>query len=399
MKIICFITIILSSAYALAQEKPVSAKKLYDQGKEAYENGNYKEALALLNSCLRESPGLTEAYLTRAATREQLQDLAGANTDYGIYLESNPDQPNALYSAAVIQYRLGLFPQAKQYFEKLLTLPPGETTAIYYRMSASGSGANQITTAQSSITPLILNYLGLVETRLKNYKPAIHWLDSAISLQAKEPDYYVNRGIAKQAIQDTTAYSDYKKALALNPEHTAARHNIATLKRSSGNAEESLDELEKAIESDSSMLQPYLARAFQRMEGGYYKGALEDYTKALEIDQKDPEIWLNRGIVKERLNDLKGAFSDYTQAIEVNEKYEKAWLNRGNVLSKQGRYKEAAEDYTVALLYRADYAIAFYNRALARQRLKLVTEACEDLVKAETLGQAIPEKVKKEICK
>ncbi len=64
------------------------------------------------------------------------------------------------------------------------------------------------------------------------------------------------------------------------------------------------------------MLHPYLNRAFQRMEGGYYKGAIEDYDRALEIDSTNAEIWLNRGIAREKSNDLKGAFADYTIAIE-----------------------------------------------------------------------------------
>ena len=399
MRILWIITIILSTTYVGAQVRQIDIRKLYEQGKEAYDNANYKEALSLLNKCLMEDPGYLEAYLTRAATREQLEDLQGANTDYSIYLESKPDQPEVLYSLATLRYRLGLYSQAKEDFLRLLTLPPGETTAIYFNKAPSAAGTNQIMTTQSSIKPLLFNYLGLVETKLNNYDAAIHWLDSAISLQGKEADYYVNRGIAKEKMQDTTAFSDYKKALVLNPDNAAARHNIAGLKRHAGDTTESLDQLERAIESDSSMLYPYLARAYQRMEGGYFKGAIEDYNRALEINDKNPEIWLNRGIVKEKMNDLKGAVSDYTMAIELDEKYDKAWLNRGNVLSKQGRYKEASEDYTVAITFNPEYAFAFYNRAMARQKQKQTVEACEDLQKAETLGFVVNEKVKKEICK
>jgi tetratricopeptide (TPR) repeat protein len=246
---------------------------------------------------------------------------------------------------------------------------------------------------------VIYNYLGLTDTRLQRYPEAVKWLDSAVFLQKKEPDYYVNRGIARHAMGDSTAIADFQYALTLNPDHVAARANIANLKHSSGAVQDSMDEIEKAFESDSSMLHPYLARAYQRMEGGYYKGALEDYDRALEMETHNPEIWLNRGIVKEKLNDFKGAFADYTQAIELDEKNEKAWLNRGNVLLKLGRYKEASEDYSVAITFHPDYAFAYYNRAIALQRQKLTTPACEDLHKAEALGYKVADKVKKEICK
>ena len=133
--------------------------------------------------------------------------LAGANTDYNIYLELKPDQPEALLSRATVRYQLGLYEQSKEDFLKLLTLPVGETQTIFYNQSASASGANQIMTAQGAIKPQIFNYLGLVETKLGHYKEAITWLDSAIALRRKEADYYVNRGIAKEGMNDPTAHA------------------------------------------------------------------------------------------------------------------------------------------------------------------------------------------------
>ena len=399
MRFIWTIALVCSAAVAGAQEKRVDARKLYEQGEEAFNKAQYSDALALFNKCLQENPGYADAYFTRAATREQLKDLQGAHTDYNIYLELKPNHPEALYSVSTLQYRLGMYTQSKENLLKLLKISPGETTTIYFRKSASPTGKNQITTAQSAIKAQVYNYLGMNETKLEHYKEAIFWLDSAIQIESKEPDYYVNRGMAKEGIKDSTAINDYKKALLLNPEHAAALHNIAVLKRTSGDNGAALDELEKAIESDSSMLYPYLERAYQRMEGGYYKGALEDYNKALEIDDKDAEIWMNRGIAKEKLNDLRGAYADYTRALELNEKLEKAWLNRGNVLSKQGKYKDAIEDYTVALTFSPEYGYAYYNRAIAKQKLKLSDEACDDLKKSEQFGQAVSEKMKKEICK
>jgi len=310
-----------------------------------------------------------------------------------------PDQPEALLSRATVRYQLKLYDQAKEDFLRLLTLPPGETQAVLFNQSPSQSGSIQVTSVQSDMKPLLFNYLGLVDTKLGNYNEAIHWLDSAIQLQQKEADYYVNRGIAKEAMKDSTALQDYQRALKLRPDHTVALHNLAAMKRTSGEPVGMNDYLEQAIGSDSSMLQPYLARAYQRMEGGYYKGAIEDYDHAIEIDDRNPDIWLNRGLAKEKLNDFKGAFSDYTKAIELNEKFDKAWLNRGNVLSKQGRTEDAIEDYTVAITYNEENAAAYYNRAIAKQKLKRTPEACVDLQKAESLGIVVAEKMKKEICK
>jgi tetratricopeptide (TPR) repeat protein len=373
-------------------------QKLLEQGEKAYHENRYEEALAYFNEYLQHHPNAADAYRMRAATREQLKDLTGAHIDYSLSLELKPDNPEALLSRGTIRLQLERYAEAKEDFLKLLTIPKGETNTIFYQTSPGAGGTNPIFTAQSGIHPQVFNYLGLAELKLKNFKQAITWFDSAIHLQPRAADYYVNRGMAKEAINTADAKSDYQAALQLNPNHTLALHNLSVLKRKTGDPSQAKD-LEEAIESDSSMLYPYLERAYQRLEGGYYKGALEDYDKAISIEKSDPEIWLNRGLVKEKLNDLKGAYADYTQAIALKENFSKAWLNRGNVLQRLSRYKEAVEDYTIALTFQPNYASALYNRAVAKERLKRYSEACQDLLQAEQLGVKPEPRLKAKVCK
>lgn len=386
----------------VAQDKPRSAEKLFELGESAHSTGDYKKAFELFNACLTENPGYTEAYFARASAREQLNDMEGALTDYSVFLERKPDNREALFSRGIVRYILKKYDQAYEDFTRFLEVPMGETQSIYFNRSASVGGSSQIITAQGGNTKLIYNYLGLIEQKRNNFKASITWLDSAIHLDPKNPDFYVNRALSRQGMKDTTAaLDDFNKALTLHPEHTVALHNLAVLKRTASKQQAEPvtgDPLERAIESDSSMLYPYLERAFQRMEGGYLKGALDDYNRALEIETNDPQIWFNRGIVRERLKDYPGAFSDYTQAITLKEDFTNAWINRANTLLKQERYKDAIEDYTAALIYTPDLAPAYYNRAVARQKLKMVAEACEDLKKAEVLGMKVDKKFKEKVC-
>ena len=77
----CFVFIFFTGV-ALAQDKSVDPKKLYEQGEAAHNAGNYELALDYFNRCLKENPGFADAYFTRGSTREQLQDLAGSK--YGL---------------------------------------------------------------------------------------------------------------------------------------------------------------------------------------------------------------------------------------------------------------------------------------------------------------------------
>jgi tetratricopeptide (TPR) repeat protein len=385
-------------AHSVWAQDRVNPKLLYNEALLAHDAGRYGEAVTLLNQCIKINPGMLEAYYARGAAREQLNDPAGALTDYSIYLEKHDDDTEAHLARGILHFRQGHFDLAKADFVALLTLPFKPTNTVFYRQSPSGKGTDQVMTVQSGGKAYLLNYIGLCESRLKHYPTAIAYFDSALVLEPKGADYYVNRGIAKEGLNDTTARSDYLKALALDPNHGIAQHNLSVLKSRKGDKAAAEDMLSDMIEADSTMLYAYIQRGYQRLEAGYYKGAVEDYTGAIRMDQTNPELYLARGIAREKLKDYEGAFSDYTRAIDLRENMEKAWLNRGNVLSKLNRLQDAIEDYTVAITYVPDFAAAFYNRGIARYKLKQYTEACADVTRAEQLGFQADAKTRQRIC-
>jgi tetratricopeptide (TPR) repeat protein len=401
MKRILIILVMISPSVTtnlMGQQKLKKADDYFELGENANHAGHLEEAIEYFNQCVHINPGYADAYFTRGMAKEQLKDLQGALTDYNIYLELKPDVSEVLLSRAVVRYKLGLYAQAKDDFLRLLQLPPGETTTIFYRQAPFGGGTNKIVTTQGLDKSYLLNYLGLTENKLKNFKNAKTFFDSAITINPSEPDYFVNRGIAKESLDDSTAEHDYKTALELDGSNSLAKYNLAVLTAKKGKAMEVENKLTEAIENDSTLLYSYIERGYHRLESGYLKGALDDYNAALRIDKKDPEIWLSRGIVHEKMKDFEAAYADYSKAISLDPEFDKAWLNRGNLLTKLGQYDEAIEDYTSAITFSPNYASAFYNRAIAFQRLKKKTEACADLKKAEALGMNIQDTMKSKIC-
>lgn len=390
-----YLIIIVTSGWG--QKKPPTAEGLLEKGLELLNEDHYTQALSTLNESIKLNPKLPEAYSARAEVRERLGDLNGAMIDYAICVELLPLQFDPLFSLAVIRYELKLYELAREDFLELLTLDAGTTNRILYRQTAQGTGTDKILTAQGAIQSEILNYLGLIETRLNNCKKGIHYLDSAILLNSQEADYFDNRALAKQACNDPSANDDFKRALALNPDHALTKHNM-TVQAKENTFDQTEKQLTDIIKNDSSLQYPFIARAYYRLTNGNYKGAVEDYTLALNIDGDDPALWLNRGLAREKLNDLTGAFRDYTQAIELKETYANAWVNRANVLLKQKRYQDAIDDYSIAILHQPDYGYAYVNRALAKHYSK-VPDACGDLKQAEALGIKIDKAIREEICK
>jgi tetratricopeptide (TPR) repeat protein len=380
-------------------EKKSQALHYFEEGEQALNEQKYKMALAHFNECLRMDPYYLDAYYSRAIAKEHLNDTKGALTDYNIFLNSKPENAEALFSRAVIRFQQDQFDLARQDFLKLLKLPPGETNTVYFRQDRFGGGTDKIFTSQSGGKATLYNYIGLIDMKNKKYKDAIASLDSAIHLEAKEPNYFVNRGMAWAKLRDTTAaIADYQHALTIDPNHTLATHNLAIIKRARGEIQESEILLDEAISKNPALPYPYAERGYYRLMNNNLKGALEDYDMVLSIDKKDEESYLNRGLVKEKLKDLKGAFTDYTEAISLKPDYEKAWLNRANLLVKLNRTDEAIEDYTVAITWYPEYALAYYNRAIAYNKLKRNKEACADLTQAIKLGSKVESGMKAKFC-
>jgi tetratricopeptide (TPR) repeat protein len=383
---------------ANAQKNGQSAEAWYAEGITAMNHGRWSNAFNAFSRAIAENPGYAEAYASRAIVRERSSDNKGALVDYTLSLELLPDQYEVLLGRAALRYQLGYYPLAREDFKKLLKLPAGETNTIFYRRSAHSPGTDKILTAQGDVKSQVFNYLGLIELELNNCKQSILYLDTAISLNNLEPDYFINRALAKQACHEASALNDFNQALILNPDHPIARHNLALEAARQGAYHLAEKQLTETIRLDSLMLDPYLERGYYRMQRKDFTGSLEDYNKAIALAPDDPEIWLNRGVVKEKLNDRKGAYADYSHAIDLQPDFIKAWLNRGNLLASQQRYKEALEDYSIAILYQADYGAAYYNRAIAHQKSHQKTNACADLKEAKRLGITVPEKMMKQFC-
>lgn len=399
-KIFILIVLFLWSTNLGFSQTKKSQRVYLEEAEEALTKKQPTRALASLNECLRVDPYYYDAYYTRGLVREQIGEFDGALTDYNIYLEIKPDHAEALFSRATLHYKHGQYELAKADFIKLLNLPRGETTTVFFQQDAFATSATKIFTTQGNGKAYLFNYLGLIEIKLKNYKAAIAVLDSAIYINPKEADQLVNRGLAKELNHDPDgAMADYQLALEINPDHSLARHNLGALKSSDGSMEDSEKLLVESIERNPNLPYPHAQLAFHKFSKKDFKGALEEYNLAIRIDPTDVDYFLNRGLVKEKLNDYEGSLSDFTTAISMKPDYESAWFNRGNVLTKLNRLQEAIDDYTIAIFYDPRYVAAYYNRALNRNKLGMTNEACEDLKKAEELGMNIKKSLQSKICR
>jgi tetratricopeptide (TPR) repeat protein len=235
---------------------------------------------------------------------------------------------------------------------------------------------------------------------MKNFARAVRYLDSAIRLDQKNPEFFINRGYAYQEMRDTIrATQDFQKALTLNSESSLARYNLAVLSAKKGNLKEVENLLSEAIERSPQSAIYYTARAINYTAQGDLQKAIADYNSSVHFDNTNSDVWARRGVLKQKSKDLNGALADFTQSIKLKDDDEKVWIYRGNLMLEMKRVKEAIEDFTIASTLKPEYGLAYYSRALAHQRGGNLKDACEDLKRAQSFSFSIDDKLKASICK
>lgn len=371
-----------------AQCSNPKASAWYDSAGKAWKQMWPEKALEALHRCLYADATCAEAYLLRASVYEQMGKSEHALTDLRTARLLQPLSREVAFRLAVILYQLNRWQEALDSFKEVLTLPAGETQSIFYTLAPYRQTTVGIVTMQSNIRPTVYYYLGLAATRLQLCPEAIAYLDTAVSLQGKEPDLLVSRALAcKECNRPDEARANLEEALSLQPDHALALYHMALL-QAGRNEEEA--RYTQAIMADSLLPDPWLKRAHYRLQHEDYAGAEFDYTRALALLPNDPELWLNRGMAREYLKNYVGAYHDYSKALALEEDLLKAWLHRGNVLMKMKQYKSAIDDYTTATMYYPGYGKAWFNRGMAYHQLKDTARACHDFLKAKELGVEIP---------
>jgi tetratricopeptide (TPR) repeat protein len=310
--------------------KSRSAEEWCNFAMELYAKDQFREAIRYFDEAVRLKPDYKMAYYYRAACKEDVKDERAALTDYQICMHLDPQFSEALFSKALLNYKLENYAQAIGDFTRLLTFPKKETQTVYYQNVSYGGErvTGGIITLQSKSSE-IYNYRGLAHLKQKDFIRSFADFDSAIILYQSNANYYINRGLAKLRQGDkASAIQDYEKALEISPAHPLALHNLGMIK---ANAKDY-----KNLMSFEDKFPPfYIKQGNEKLEESAFKEAVAYYDTAILLGSEDPSTFFNRGFCKEKQGDWQGAIRDFTKTIGLKKNFVKAYSSRGNVYFKQ----------------------------------------------------------------
>ena len=123
---------------------------------------------------------------------------------------------------------------------------------------------------------------------------------------------------------------------------------------------------------------------------GQYDQAISELNKAIEMNPKFAEAYLNRGIVyAQAKGQYDQAISDFSKAIEISPQFAKAYKDRGFAYYKKGQYDQAISDYSKAIEINPRFADAYFNRAVAYYSKGEYEKAWGDVHKGQSFGHQV----------
>ena len=159
-----------------------------------------------------------------------------------------------------------------------------------------------------------------------------------------------NRGGTKAKIRNfESAYSDLILAIELDSTNLAALNNLATVCDEINKSDETLYYLEKVVSIDPDFVPAYVNLGFKHQQIGNHEKALQYFDKAIKMAPEEPLAYSNRSFSKLKTNDLKGAMSDINFSLKQMPQNSYAYKIRALIYIEQRKFTQACKDLKLAI--------------------------------------------------
>jgi protein O-mannosyl-transferase len=288
---------------------------------------------------------------------------------------------------------------SEELFKRMIAVNDGNYMA-HYNLGNTYSRRDQLTEAVEQYEAALRaepdyaeahNNLGTVLLRLKRFDEAVAHHREAVRIR---PEYlflfnlgnaYVDTGQTSEAI------AQYQQALKLDPNASAAHHNLGLVLQAQGKAQEALAEFQTALrlQPDYESAEYHLANRLA--DSGQLDEAIAHYQAALRLDPKRVETYNGLGICYAMQGKLPEAEQQFREAIRLNPEFAGAQSNLANALGAQDKLDEAIAHYEKALQLAPKDFQTHYNFGLTLVRQGRRAEAKAQFTEALRLHPDYPE--------
>ncbi|KAF2151487.1 mitochondrial precursor protein [Myriangium duriaei CBS 260.36] len=173
-------------------------------------------------------------------------------------------------------------------------------------------------------------------------KPLPADLEDATDLDENSGKGQLKKGLLAVQKRSGEGYTEadeaFRKAIEVGglEQHEALAYNMRGTFKYLRGEDGALDDLNKSIELDKSLIQSYVKRASMHLEANNRQEAKEDFDAAIEQDVRDPDIYYHRAQLNFILAEYGEAAKDYQKSIDLDSKFIFSHIQLGVTQYKMG---------------------------------------------------------------
>ncbi|EEP81259.1 mitochondrial protein import receptor [Uncinocarpus reesii 1704] len=362
-----------------AETRALYAGKLKAAGNKAFGSKDYNKAIELYGKAILCKPDPVY-YSNRAACYNALsewekvvEDTTAAIAMDDEYVKAMNRRANAYeklekYGDALLDYTASCIidgfakDASKQAVERLLKKLAEQKARVI--MEGKGKKLPSAT--------FVSNYLQSFRP-----KPVPEGLNDDAELQEESGKGQLRKGLQGIGKHTGDGYEEaarsFEKALELGDLEAfeaLALNMRATFTYLAGDADSALNDLNKSIELDPSLVQSYIKRASLHLEMGNREAAADNFDLALAQNKDDPDIYYHRAQLHFILGELAEAAKDYQKSIDLDRDFIYSHIQLGVAQYKMGSVASAMATFRRTLKNFEDVADVYnyYGELLLDQQ-------------------------------
>ena len=355
------------------------------QGTEALRKHEFRTALAIADSALKQAPDGSDkanAYFFRARVLSEVGRFEEAEADYYKVLEQAPNYRGVWNNLGNNTYRRQAYHRAIAFYQTEIAMHPapiplrgmGRAYVELGLVDSAQYAFEQAIALDSLYSPAYFNLALLLEDE-GHREEALRNAQKALSLDAGNLDYQYLVGSYLVRMGRGEAARVYLQAVVeARPWHPGALYNLGQALVALGHRDEAqkyldqaevvraqqarIDHLENTVRAlpDDPISHAGLGYALRR--AGRYNDAMHAYQVALNLDPANVEVLNNTASLCLIRGDTTRAINYFRTILQIEPTLVDAWLNLGSVYAMLNELEAARQAWQMALRYAPNHPMA-----------------------------------------
>ena len=341
---------------------PDEAETWYGKGEIQRLRGQNDLALTSLNNAIERDPQHMPARLSRAAILINQGEDAAAREDVDLILKNSPDNYSGRYLNAMLLARAGKYKEAITEINGI--------SQILSTFNTSFINNHSPTLLLLGTLEYLQNHLDKAEVYLKRYlkihpqhlQPRMVLAEVQMKkgdsdgviitlkpMLADHPDNAELLILLGTAFLNAQRYDEatemLDKAAVLKPNLASIRTRLALSRLGAGQPDAAMQELESALEMDTSQSRPGIMLAIMQLQKGSFDQVLATTTALQAEHPNNPMLYNLTGAAHLRKRDINAARKAFEKALQVQPEFLPPQLNLANLDISEKKYDAARARY------------------------------------------------------